>query len=129
MSVYELTLSSRTHTCLSRADIHTIGQLIVKKDHELLKYRNFGKKCLAEVKTELAKFGLDLGLQVGGGLSPQQKLDAALTELERVETLLNEAHAANRRLRWLIDSIVNDIEAGREVIQADVEKELEEIKP
>lgn len=43
MSVNEIELSVRAANCLNNANITTVGQLAVKSEAEMLKYRNFGK--------------------------------------------------------------------------------------
>ncbi|MCS7338033.1 MAG: DNA-directed RNA polymerase subunit alpha, partial [Verrucomicrobiae bacterium] len=44
MSVNEIELSVRAANCLNNANITTVGQLAMKTEQEMLKYRNFGKK-------------------------------------------------------------------------------------
>ena len=61
-SVNELELSVRAENCLNNAQIRVIGQLVQKVDSEMLKYRNFGKKSLEEIKTKLAAMDLSLGM-------------------------------------------------------------------
>jgi DNA-directed RNA polymerase subunit alpha len=70
MSVNEIELSVRAANCLNNANITTVGQLAMKSEAEMLKYRNFGKKSLNEIKDKLAELGLTLGM----------KLDPALLE-------------------------------------------------
>jgi len=48
-------------TCLNSANITTVGQLALKTEAEMLKYRNFGKKSLNEIKDKLLQLGLTLG--------------------------------------------------------------------
>ena len=62
-SIDELGLTVRSHNCLKRMNINTIGDLVVKKESELLKARNFGKKSLQEVQEVLAKLDLSLGVE------------------------------------------------------------------
>lgn len=62
MSVNEIELSVRAANCLNNANITTVGQLCQKTEAEMLKYRNFGKKSLNEIKTKLAELGLSLGM-------------------------------------------------------------------
>mgnify|MGYP001025893140 CR=1 FL=1 len=57
-------LSIRASNCLKNAQIKTIGELVRKKDEELLAYRNFGRKSLEEVKMRLKELGLSLGMEV-----------------------------------------------------------------
>lgn len=61
-SVNELELSVRAENCLNNAQIRVIGQLVQKVDGEMLKYRNFGKKSLEEIKAKLAAMDLSLGM-------------------------------------------------------------------
>jgi DNA-directed RNA polymerase subunit alpha len=62
MSVNEIELSVRAANCLNNANITTVGQLAMKTEQEMLKYRNFGKKSLNEIKEKLAGLGLTLGM-------------------------------------------------------------------
>jgi len=62
MSVNEIELSVRAANCLNNANITTVGQLAMKTESEMLKYRNFGKKSLNEIKDKLTGLGLSLGM-------------------------------------------------------------------
>ena len=62
MSVNEIELSVRAANCLNNANITTVGQLAMKTEQEMLKYRNFGKKSLNEIKEKLAALNLTLGM-------------------------------------------------------------------
>lgn len=62
MSVNEIELSVRAANCLNNANITTVGELAQKTEAEMLKYRNFGKKSLNEIKGKLAALGLTLGM-------------------------------------------------------------------
>jgi DNA-directed RNA polymerase subunit alpha len=64
MSVNEIELSVRAANCLNNANITTVGELAQKSEAEMLKYRNFGKKSLNEIKTKLTELGLSLGMQL-----------------------------------------------------------------
>ncbi len=64
MSVNEIELSVRAANCLNNANITTVGQLAMKTEAEMLKYRNFGKKSLNEIKEKLAGLGLTLGMNI-----------------------------------------------------------------
>ncbi|MCA1962398.1 MAG: DNA-directed RNA polymerase subunit alpha [Prosthecobacter sp.] len=70
MSVNEIELSVRAANCLNNANITSVGQLAMKTEAEMLRYRNFGKKSLTEIKEKLAELGLSLGM----------KFDATLLE-------------------------------------------------
>jgi DNA-directed RNA polymerase subunit alpha len=68
MSVNEIELSVRAANCLNNANITTVGQLAMKTEQEMLKYRNFGKKSLNEIKDKLSSLGLSLGMNFEPGL-------------------------------------------------------------
>ncbi|HEX5220037.1 MAG TPA: DNA-directed RNA polymerase subunit alpha [Verrucomicrobiae bacterium] len=68
MSVNEIELSVRAANCLNNANITTVGQLAMKTEQEMLKYRNFGKKSLNEIKDKLQALGLSLGMTFESGL-------------------------------------------------------------
>lgn len=61
MSVNEIELSVRAANCLNNANISTVGELASKTEADMLKYRNFGKKSLTEIKARLVSLGLSLG--------------------------------------------------------------------
>ena len=63
MSVNEIELSVRAANCLNNANITSVGQLAMKSEAEMLKYRNFGKKSLNEIKDKLSELGLGLGMK------------------------------------------------------------------
>ena len=62
ISVNEIELSVRAANCLNNANITTVGELAQKTEAEMLKYRNFGKKSLNEIKQKLTELGLSLGM-------------------------------------------------------------------
>ena len=68
MSVNEIELSVRAANCLNNANITSVGQLAMKTEQEMLKYRNFGKKSLNEIKDKLQALGLSLGMNFEPGL-------------------------------------------------------------
>jgi DNA-directed RNA polymerase subunit alpha len=72
MSVNEIELSVRAANCLNNANITTVGQLAMKTEQEMLKYRNFGKKSLNEIKEKLSALNLALGMTFEQGLLEPQ---------------------------------------------------------
>ncbi|ACF13578.1 DNA-directed RNA polymerase, alpha subunit [Chloroherpeton thalassium ATCC 35110] len=62
--IEDLELSVRSHNCLRSAEIDTLGQLVSKREDELLGYKNFGKKSLAELKELLESKNLSFGMEV-----------------------------------------------------------------
>jgi DNA-directed RNA polymerase subunit alpha len=63
-SVEELELSVRSSNCLRNANIKTIGDLVVKSESDMLKFRNFGRKSLKEISDILTSMGLHFGMDV-----------------------------------------------------------------
>src|SRR5690348_15390561 len=57
IAIKELDLSVRAFNCLKANDITTVGQLLTKKEDELLSLRNFGRKSLDEIKEKLVEKG------------------------------------------------------------------------
>ena len=62
--IEDLDLSVRSHNCLRLAEIETLGDLVSRKEEELLTYKNFGKKSLTELKEQLDKFELKFGMDI-----------------------------------------------------------------
>lgn len=92
--VEELELSVRAYNCLKAANIKSIGELVTKTENEMLKYRNFGKKSLTEIKEVLTKYGLYLGMdpnQLKSGVPSQEPSVPALLA-EDDEDLMDESY-------------------------------------
>ncbi len=80
MSVNEIELSVRAANCLNNANITTVGQLATKSEPDMLKYRNFGKKSLNEIKEKLVQLGLGLGMKFEPGLVDQTSITTLISE-------------------------------------------------
>lgn len=63
-SVDDLELSVRSHNCLKAQNIKTLGDLVRKDESEMLKFRNFGRKSLAELKEIVDNYNLEFGMDV-----------------------------------------------------------------
>jgi DNA-directed RNA polymerase subunit alpha len=63
-SIEELELSVRSYNCLEAAGIKTIRDLVQKTEQEMLKYRNFGRKSLSEIKSILGEMGLSFNMKI-----------------------------------------------------------------
>jgi DNA-directed RNA polymerase subunit alpha len=64
LKINEIELSVRSTNCLVGANIDTIAELVVMPESEMLKFRNFGKKSLNEIKAKLEEMGLHLGMDL-----------------------------------------------------------------
>jgi DNA-directed RNA polymerase subunit alpha len=58
----DMDLSVRALNCLQSAQLETLGDVVSIHKSDLLKFRNFGKKSLSEIKEKLAQMGLRLGM-------------------------------------------------------------------
>lgn len=58
--IEDMDFSVRTYNCLKRANINTIGDLVIRTEEDMMKVRNLGKKSLEEVQSKLAELGLSL---------------------------------------------------------------------
>ena len=63
-SIEDLNLSVRAYNCLKSANINTIAELVSKDETELLKFRNFGRKSLAELSEVIEEKNLHFGMDV-----------------------------------------------------------------
>ena len=59
-SIYWGNTTIRTQNCLCGNSIYTINDLCSYSEKELIKFRNFGKRCLEDIKKTLAKNDLSL---------------------------------------------------------------------
>lgn len=63
-SLEDLDLSVRAYNCLKAAKINSLSELVRYDTHELLKFRNFGKKSLVEIEELLVEKGLTFGMDL-----------------------------------------------------------------
>jgi DNA-directed RNA polymerase subunit alpha len=60
LPIEALDLSERPRNCLRRAQIETVGELVLRTEEDLLNITNFGQKSLEEVAAKLDELGLSL---------------------------------------------------------------------
>ena len=60
LPIEDLDLSERPQNCLKRAQVNTVGELLLKTEDDLLSVTNFGQKSLDEVIQKLDERGLRL---------------------------------------------------------------------
>jgi DNA-directed RNA polymerase subunit alpha len=60
LPIEDLDLSERPRNCLKRAQVNTVGELLLKTEDDLLAITNFGQKSLDEVIQKLDERGLSL---------------------------------------------------------------------
>jgi DNA-directed RNA polymerase subunit alpha len=64
MPVTNVELSVRAQNCLKNAEISYLGELLQKSESEMLRYRNFGKKSLDEIKERMAELDLHINMKL-----------------------------------------------------------------
>jgi len=62
--IFELELSVRTNNCLKAENVIFVGDLVKKTEADMLKFPNFGKKSLTELKKALDMMGLSFGMKI-----------------------------------------------------------------
>jgi len=80
-----LDLSVRAMNCLNNANIKLLGELCLKTESRMLKFRNFGKKSLDEIKEKLAENNLQLGMSFSEELT-----NAIQAEADRAKAVKKE---------------------------------------
>jgi DNA-directed RNA polymerase subunit alpha len=63
--LHDLDLSVRAYNCLKAADVKSLGDLVELEISDMMKFRNFGKKSLAELEQLVAEKGLTFGMDLG----------------------------------------------------------------
>ncbi len=109
--VEDLELSVRSANCLKAANIETVRDLVVRSESEMLKFHNFGKRSLDEIKSKLDPMGLSFGMSALLG-EPSEERDGGEEE--------EEAYTAGE------DEVVD--EAGDETGGEEGEEELSELE-
>ncbi|TAJ18339.1 MAG: hypothetical protein EPO68_07950, partial [Planctomycetota bacterium] len=93
--ITDFELSVRARNCLSKMNINTLGDLVMRTEQELLAFKNFGETSLNEIKEILHSKGLRLGMsreeavssveaasrRTGGG-EKNDVLDLPISELQ-----------------------------------------------
>ncbi len=78
-------LSVRAMNCLNNANIKLLGELCMKTETRMLKYRNFGKKSLDEIKDKLESMGMSLGMNFSEEMSVALEAEAEKAKSEGQE--------------------------------------------
>lgn len=63
-SLHDMDLSVRAYNCLKAADIKSLGDLVRLEISDMMKFRNFGKKSLAELEQLVADKNLTFGMDL-----------------------------------------------------------------
>ena len=60
----ELSLSARAYNCLKSANVNIMRELVQLRVEDMMKFRNFGKKSLAELKQMVSERDLSFGMDL-----------------------------------------------------------------
>lgn len=60
----EFSLSARAYNCLKSANVNAMHELVRLRVEEMMKFRNFGKKSLTELKDLVSERGLSFGMDL-----------------------------------------------------------------
>lgn len=80
LRINEIELSVRSTNCLQQANIDTIAQLVIMPESDMLRFRNFGKKSLNEIKAKLDEMGLHLGMDLSKYGVTKDNVDEVMAE-------------------------------------------------
>ena len=61
-ALHDMDLSVRAYNCLKAADVRTLGDLVSLEISDMMKFRNFGKKSLAELEQLVADKNMTFGM-------------------------------------------------------------------
>ncbi|MCK4934440.1 MAG: DNA-directed RNA polymerase subunit alpha [Simkaniaceae bacterium] len=81
LKINEIELSVRSTNCLVQANIDTIAELVIMPESEMLKFRNFGKKSLNEIKAKLDEMSLYLGMDLSKYSLTRENVKQKMVEL------------------------------------------------
>lgn len=73
LKICDLDFIKRTKNCLSRRGVEFVGDLVVYMECDLIKFPNFGYKCLVDVQRALSEHDLHLGMCTMGWRRPVEK--------------------------------------------------------
>ena len=87
MPVAELGFSTRVQNAFRAAEIRTVRDIVLRTEHELLRYRDFGQSSLRQVKSVLALMGLSLGMNFDDSSHQERE---SITEGEQTEVEVDQ---------------------------------------
>jgi len=73
MPIEELELSVRSYNSLRGANVTTVADLVKREESELLRFRNFGRKSLDELREKVQSLGLQFGMNVDKYLEDEKE--------------------------------------------------------
>lgn len=81
LRISEIELSVRSTNCLAQANIDTIAELVIMPEYDMLRFRNFGKKSLNEIKSKLEEMHLHLGMDLSAYGLTKENVKTLIVEM------------------------------------------------
>lgn len=85
--IRDLDINMRTFNCLRAADAETLADVVRMSKIDLLRHRNFGKKCLTQLEDYIESLGLTFGMDVDSIIAGDIRKWRLQKEKMRQETL------------------------------------------
>lgn len=85
--IRDLDINMRTFNCLRAADAETLADVVRMNKNDLLRHRNFGKKCLTQLEDYIESLGLTFGMNVDSIIAGDIRKWRLQKEKMRQETL------------------------------------------
>lgn len=85
--IRDLDINMRTFNCLRAADAETLADVVRMSKNDLLRHRNFGKKCLTQLEDYIESLGLTFGMDVDSIIAGDIRKWRLQKEKMRQETL------------------------------------------
>lgn len=86
-NIRDLDINMRTFNCLRAADAETLADVVRMSKIDLLRHRNFGKKCLTQLEDYIESLGLTFGMDVDSIIAGDIRKWRLQKEKMRQETL------------------------------------------
>ena len=85
--IRDLDINMRTFNCLRAADAETLADVVRMSKNDLLRHRNFGRKCLTQLEDYIESLGLTFGMDVDSIIAGDIRKWRLQKEKMRQETL------------------------------------------
>ena len=95
LEVSTLELSVRAVNCLESQSIKYLGGLVEKSENQMLKFKNFGRKSLSEIKEKLQAMGLSLEMNLSDNLKDELQRFISENEAEKEQAGKTDKEQSN----------------------------------
>ncbi len=95
LEVSTLELSVRAVNCLESQNIKYLGGLVEKSENQMLKFKNFGRKSLSEIKEKLQAMGLSLEMNLSDNLKDELQRFISENEVDKEQAGKTDKEQSN----------------------------------